>query len=755
MHGRAADVDSRPGPSSALPPRRTGADVATVVLGAAGLAVVVSTSARGLPAPPAAAVLGAVALVLVPGTAVVGGLRHLEPWARWALAPAVGLGVLGLLALVQLELVGWYPTAAAVAALVVGTAVASLRCARALRRSGRPPAGAGPVAGAGPQRRAWPRLLVRPALLVLVLALWSTAVLGADIDGMGVWGLLEVLPLTWYAALAVTLLWALGELLRGGRRAWPAVPLVLLQVVYYATPAVVEAVPRFSWTYKHVAVADYFVRTGVISQDPDIYQRWPTFFGAAAIVDHVLGVPSAATYAAWAEPGFALVNVFLVVAIAFLLTRSRRTAWAAGLVFTVGNWIGQNYFAPQAYAYALALAGFLLVLSLSGGGEPGRLGRLVERAASTVLGARRGSGALLVPGGADAAPPRAGTSALGTALLVLALHTAVTSSHQLTPYFVVLALLPLSVLGLVRPRGLPVAMAVVTVAYLVLNLDYIRSSFGIFSGFDPVANATYSPGNRAARPFADVLQGYGTWSLTAAVYAWGAVGLVRRARAGMLRQALVVFWLAFSPALVLAGQTYGGEGRLRVVLFALPWLSVAAAWAVWPSLRADGRGGPGSAARGSAVRFGVPLLVVASLFTAVSLQPESRFHVDVADLRASRLIAERAVSEDVVVAPSPNVPLPVSVGLEAPPVVAVNDLVGQVPEPLAVDEVDEYARALTSAEGATWMVFSDATTRYCAYACLVSPGDLDRLEASLAGAGFTTVLDQPEVRVYRRAGGSR
>ena len=72
------------------------------------------------------------------------------------------------------------------------------------------------------------------------------------------------------------------------------------------------------------------------------------------------------------------------------------------------------------------------------------------------------------------------TMAIGAVLL---LQLAIVASHQLTPYVVALAVLPLFVLGYFRPTWVGFAIFGLAVLYLVPNLDYIQQNFGIFSQF--------------------------------------------------------------------------------------------------------------------------------------------------------------------------------------------------------------------------------------------------------------------------------
>ena len=86
-----------------------------------------------------------------------------------------------------------------------------------------------------------------------------------------------------------------------------------------------------------------------------IYHNWPGFFAGAAAVTEWLGFGDAVAVAAWTPLAL---NLLTLASLVFLLghfTTSRPTVWLAGLLFFVTNWIGQDYFSPQAVAYVLYL----------------------------------------------------------------------------------------------------------------------------------------------------------------------------------------------------------------------------------------------------------------------------------------------------------------------------------------------------------------------------------------------------------------
>ena len=158
-------------------------------------------------------------------------------------------------------------------------------------------------------------------------------------------------------------------------------------------------------------------------------------------------------------------------------------------------------------------------------------------------------------------------------------------THELSPYIVLVQLGALAATRLLRPRWLPVALAAIAIGYLLPRLSYVNSHYGLLSSigsfFSNVAPPS-SSGGPVAVPIPasqhmieriEELLSLGMWAL-AMLGAW-----IRR-RSG--RTVLAMFFLAYSPVLILAIQAYGNEGILRVFLFSLPWTAALAASALAP-----------------------------------------------------------------------------------------------------------------------------------------------------------------------------
>ena len=459
-----------------------------------------------------------------PGTAITAGLR-LPTMTRVAVAPLLGLAVLLALATVGGWTGVWIPRLGFAAVAVASLAV----CTLALRRSGLPP-----VPLPGPRRST----LVLAAGLLLSVVLWGLALPRIRTSDPSVLGLLVSGPWELKAALVLALA-VLVAALRLGRTAMVAGSALTLMLVLRATASAASAVPYATWTYKHIGIVTVLQDNQHVLGGTDIYMNWPGMFAAAAFFGDASGVATI-DMARWFTP---MVHVLIALATAALArtygARPIGAAAAAALV-VLFNWVGQDYFSPQAVAMCLA-SGFLVLLVQS---------------------------------------RHSGTSAV----LALALYVVIVPTHQLTPFW----LLGLAVvLAVIRraPWWLPVAMAAVALGYLASRYDAV-ASYGIFSGFDVFSNAA---GNVAPVP-ALGRDTAGWFARGTAVLLWLSTLVVLLARlwreewhaVWRRRDVVVQAAVAFSPFALLAAQSYGGEAILRVTLYS----TVGCAAVLGPALAA-------------------------------------------------------------------------------------------------------------------------------------------------------------------------
>jgi hypothetical protein len=492
---------------------------------------------------------------------------------------------------------------------------------------------------APPRAATWPQAAQRLAPvvpLVVAVALWVDSLSGVDLDGMTDIGLVAVLPVGYFLALgllAVGFFVALFAREAGERL--PAMYAAALVVVLHATPAILYENLRYPWAWKHVGIVDYIQRHGAVDPGADFltaYHDWPGFFSLGALATEAAGEADALGIAAWAPPFFGLLFLGVVVLLARTLTSDRRVVWTAAWLFVVGNWVGQDYFAPQALVFFL----YLLIVAVA-------LRRFTVRphTVSIPLPLRVDSLVSLVR--APRTPARArGRRRLGTedrvglALFIVLASAAIVTSHQLTPLILILAIAALAYLRGTTLPGLTLLLVVMTVAWVTSmgrpflegNLYWIVDSIG-----SPSGNAGETLLNLDEASAGLVFVSTVGRLVTAAIIVLAALGVVRRIRAGRLD--VVALLLAALPGVLLFATSYGGEILFRIYFFALPFLALLAAHSFFPEPR--GRG----ASRGA-----WPAAVACTLLLAggcVAYFGKERFHrFTDGEVNASRWLYDKA-----------------------------------------------------------------------------------------------------------------
>jgi GT2 family glycosyltransferase len=564
---------------------------------------------------------------------------------------------------------------------------------------------AGPWAGLVPVPAPQPRIgqaARRPSLPALVpwaglavsavawgIALAQTNVALVQTAGLG---LFSALPVTFWVAVAVLVVsfcWAVAYRPRG----WPALAAhtVALVAILHATPVILYGTLRYSWAWKHVGVIDFISRHGIefhLGGVLGAYQGWPGFFALNSFLTSASGQGSALSYASWALPVNDLLWLGPVVLIARAFTTNQRMIWTAAWVFALGNWVGQDYFSPQAFAYFLYLTVIAICLRWlraprsswrpvlarlpllsawqsrvprpapvtrrpdlvsAGWGDPGTPSANGHAAAVAA--------APPPPHGrpAGSRPPRSAATRRVLVIVLLPLMAAIASSHQLTPFMLIAALALLVLFRQIRPWWLPVAMAVITIGWVAFGgLPWLAAnSSQLFEGLGlPWANTSSHLIGETQVPSGQIIAEWGARLLSFAVAVLAAVGYLRyrRRHYAWARR----FWLSI-PLLAAAGipsaaaNSYGGEIIFRVFLFAVPFLAVAAAATFFPHPRA------GRPAR-TGLALTATLLVLVTGFCLSNYGSEAENYFSPAEVAASDWLYRTAPPGAQLVAANSNFP---------------------------------------------------------------------------------------------------
>jgi hypothetical protein len=402
------------------------------------------------------------------------------------------------------------------------------------------------------------------------LALWVLALGQTNIWARSTYGLIQIVPVSWLIAVALLVslvAWLVSS--PSSSVLLQASAVVALIVVIFCFVPLLTGTPLYAWSYKHIGVTRFLESVGRIAPDADIYNRWPAFFAGVAMLSKTMGIDPL-QLARWAEPFFGALQCALVYGVGLSIFGRRVIAATAAALFLLTNWVGQDYFAPQPAAYAMYLGVFCLI------------SRSLLRPSNSRLLSWAGARERHAPKEVTL-PTIAGSQAhAGEVALALLLDLVLVATHQLTPYLLTAQLAVIGVLGFLRKGQLvPLVSLATALAYLAPNFAFVLHKYGLFSGFNPFANAQVKPNDVLFRaPFAAHVGGYLSY-LVGAMTLLAAIALVRRAR---MQEVALLLGVAVAPFVILLGMNYGGEASLRIVLFSSPWcaLLIAAGLSTFP-----------------------------------------------------------------------------------------------------------------------------------------------------------------------------
>jgi len=423
-------------------------------------------------------------------------------------------------------------------------------------------------------------LHVADLFLPASLALWALGVRRTNATALGPYGLPAVLPIVFYAGVALLVVSAGTELARRQPSRWRmCLHVVALVVMLYGTAPLVYPEGRYAWLYKTIGVVQYVNAHGQLNSHIDIYQNWPGFFALAAWFGKVADVASPLAYAKWAQLVFELAALPVLYLIYHTLALTVRQRWLALLLYSASNWIGQDYLSPQALGTLLSLGITAIALRWLYVGNSSRNPRQDQASAPaqhTARGWRR-----VMPA------PRTGIFCL----TVVIVYFVLTFTHELSPYMLAVQLGALVLARLLRPGWLPFALVAIAVGYLLPHYSYVTSQYGLLKSIGNFFSNAAPPSFKAgAVPVSQLLIERSADALSIIMVGLAVIGAWLHRRSGHTVLGLIL--LAFSPVILLAVQGYGSEGILRVYLFSLPWTAALAASALLSK-----RGGSHRAAR--------------------------------------------------------------------------------------------------------------------------------------------------------------
>ncbi|MHB0989054.1 MAG: hypothetical protein ACYC3P_10390 [Bellilinea sp.] len=433
----------------------------------------------------------------------------------------------------------------------------------------------------------WQPSQVLPIILMVVgSAAWLFSLPQVNLDRMNDLGLVSTLPITaWIALGLLAVSFSLVLTAPKVNSVLILFHMIILVFMLYGITAIVETVPRFGPSWRHAGVIDYILRNENVNPRIDAYFNWPGFFIMGGLIAQIAGLDSAIYFLKWSPFFFQLLYMGPLWMIYNSLTRSRRLVWFGIWVFYLVNWVGQDYFSPQAmnFFYFLVILAILLRWFRSTEVTIPRLvnGKFLQRMPKIQGFITR----LFTSEKATSVPTSLTQKSFFLLMIVLIYFVSITS-HQLTQFAILFSVLLLLIFQRITPKTLPTIMLVLSGMWIA----YMASAFmagrlkGMLEAFGQLETAldanlvnrmNGSPGHMVVTQLRLVL--------TLGVWLAAMLGFVRQWVRGLRETSAALLVAAPFPLLIM--QTYGGEMLMRIYMFSLPLAAFLAAALIFPIIK--------------------------------------------------------------------------------------------------------------------------------------------------------------------------
>jgi hypothetical protein len=565
------------------------------------------------------------------------------------------------------------------------------------------------------------------------------------------YGLAPVLPITYFIGAGCVLLGFTLALFTGRPKAWLLGFYVVLLIAFlHGVVTFADVVPRYSWSYRHIGVEQFIFKNGTIDPNIDAYHNWPGFFAVGATFTKLVGMHPL-QYATWAQVFFNLLTVPTILFIARSFTEEVRLRWLTVLFFILGNWVGNDYYAPQALGFYLAFTAVAITLWLLSRFPNPRKGVSLLKRVVTRLWSRTTHLRPDLPS-SERATVNA-TQQRAAVLVILLVFAALVPTHQLTPLLVIMIYGALVLLRRVRQPWILIAMVeLVAGLWWIFARTYLRSGATDTKLSFTTSHATGPSASSGLTTLSTGLRWVIILSAVHALLIWvvAGTGILRRLRAGF--SDVEAYVVLFTPLFAVPFIAYGGEIALRVYLFSLPGAAYLAAASILPRYSSWRR-------RSSFVATIVIATTLGGLFVFSAYGRESFNYIRPGELELVKeleLVAQPN-SDLVMVAPR-------QYGRQTENYYYYNRPITGVDSLLEITDVPLRGRVLTDADIAsaitvisdrsyslpTYILFTVSQERYIESFGLMPAGQYARLEQMLRDSGrFETLVSNQDGTLLR------
>lgn len=420
-------------------------------------------------------------------------------------------------------------------------------------------------------------------LVILALVLWFYALSRINLAEFTDLGLISALPVEAFISLGIlTISFSLVITRENLNTRIAFLHLVVVVFMLYGITAIIEEVPRFGPSWRHAGVIDYIMRHGSVNPRIDAYFNWPGMFIMGALITQIAGLDSAVFMLSWAPLFFQLLYLGPLWMIYSSLSHSKRLVWLAIWVYYISNWVGQDYFSPQAmnFFYFLVILSIFIWWFRNTSPVNNWLTKFFQNKKIPFIAGFMNK---FFSGEDQYLQPASPSQKTILVVMVVVIYFVSITSHQLTQFAILISLVLLLVFQRITPRLIPVILFILSTMWIVYMASAYMSGrlaemLQVFGNLDTALDANLvnrmsgSPGHMLVTK----IRLFITLGIWLAAFAAFVRGWIRG------RVELTAALLLAAPFPLLVMQSYGGEMLMRIFLFSLPLASYLTASLIFP-----------------------------------------------------------------------------------------------------------------------------------------------------------------------------
>ena len=196
-------------------------------------------------------------------------------------------------------------------------------------------------------------------LIVGSIITWAYSMIRSSPE-MGDFGLVHALHPSYFISMAMLLISFILALTKKQNTRIFFIIILLLNIILFLTPAIIEQTARFRFAYKVYGFAEYIIRNGNFNPNMIWYHGWPGAFLIISMISDIVKQNDDFLFLMYFPFIIQILYFFPLYIFLKSLFQDDKKVWIGVWIFYIINFINQDYMSPQAFAYLY----YLILLSI-------------------------------------------------------------------------------------------------------------------------------------------------------------------------------------------------------------------------------------------------------------------------------------------------------------------------------------------------------------------------------------------------------